>query len=87
MHKVGAAWNGICIKLVQHGTGSLDRVLHGDGFIVAGCGDYLDWLSEQVKENLELVQKARLGLGHDREATVLSHCVMYSDTGPRRTGA
>ena len=34
-------------------------VMQGDDFIVAGCGDDLDWLSKTLNEKLELVQKAR----------------------------
>ena len=48
---------------------------------VAGDGDDLDWLSQKLNEKLELVQKARLGPGYDSEATVLNHCVTYSDSG------
>ena len=32
-------------------------------------------------ENVEMVQKARLGPGYDSEATVLNRCVTYSDSG------
>ena len=56
-------------------------VVHGDDFIVAGCGDDFDWLSQKLNEKLELVQKARLGLGFGSEATVLNHCVVYNDSG------
>ena len=56
-------------------------VVHGDDFIVARCGDDLDWQSQKRNEKLELVQKARLGLGYDSAATVLNRCVTYSDTG------
>ena len=56
-------------------------VVHGDDFIVAGCGDDLDWLSQTLNEKLELVQKARLGPGYDSEATVLNRCVMHKDSG------
>ena len=38
-------------------------VVHGDDFIVAGDGADLDWLFQKLIEKLELVQKARLGLG------------------------
>ena len=48
---------------------------------VAGDGDDLDWLSQKLNEKLELVQKARLGPGYASEATVLNHCVTYSDSG------
>ena len=40
-------------------------VLHGDDFLVAGCGDDLDWLSQKLNEKLAVVQKARLGPGYD----------------------
>ena len=49
-------------------------------------------LSQKPSEKLELVQKARLGPGHDSEATVLNRCVPYSDSGlsweadPRHAG-
>ena len=56
-------------------------VVQGDDFIVAGCGDDLDWLSKKLNEKLELVQKARLGPGYDSEAIVLNRCVTYSDSG------
>ena len=55
--------------------------VHGDDFIVAGCGDDLDWLSHKLNEKLELVQKARLGPGYDSEATELNRCVAYNDSG------
>ena len=32
-------------------------VVHGDDFIVAGCGDNLDWLSQKLNEKLECVQR------------------------------
>ena len=56
-------------------------VVHGDDFIVAGDGDDFDWLSQNLNEKFELVQKARLGPGYDSVATVLNRCVTYSDTG------
>ena len=56
-------------------------VVHGDDFIVVGCGADLDWLSQTHNEKFELVQKARLGPGHDSEATVLNRCVTYNDSG------
>ena len=43
--------------------------------------DDLDWLSQKLNEKLELVQKARLGPGHDSEATVLNRCVVFNDSG------
>ena len=56
-------------------------VVHGDDFIVAGCGDDLDWLSQKLNEKLELVQKGRLGPGYDSEANVLNRCVVYNESG------
>ena len=56
-------------------------VVRGDDFMVAGCGDDLDWLSQKLNEKLELVQKVRLGPGYDSEATVLNSCVLYNDSG------
>ena len=56
-------------------------VVHGGDFVIAGSGDALDWLSHNLNEKLELVQMARMGPGHDREATVLNRCVSYSDSG------
>ena len=66
---------------VGHASRDLDMVVHGDGFIVAGCGDDLDRLSQKLIGKLELVQKARLGPGYDSEATVLNRCVLYNDSG------
>ena len=34
-----------------------------------------------MNEQLELVQKARLGPGYDNEATVLNRCVTYGNSG------
>ena len=59
----------------------LGMVVHGDDFIIAGSGDALDWLSHKLNEKLEPVQMARMGPGHDKEATVLNRCVSYRDTG------
>ena len=60
-----------------------------DMCIVAGCGEALDWPSEKLNEKLELVQKARLGPGHDWEATVLNRSVtvqrLWTDVGSRPT--
>ena len=64
-----------------HSTPDLDIVVHGDDFIVAGDGDDLDWLSQKLSEKLEMVQKPRLRLGYDCKATILNHCVTYSDSG------
>ena len=44
-------------------------VVHGDDFIIAGDGDDLDWRTQKLNEKLELVQKARLGPGYDKQAT------------------
>ena len=49
--------------------------------IIAGSGDDLEWLSQKLNEKLELVQKARLGRGHDRSTTGLHRCVTYSESG------
>ena len=56
-------------------------VVHGDDFIVAGCGDDLDWLSQKLNEKLKLVQKARLRPGYDSEANVLNRSAIYNDSG------
>ena len=61
-------------------TRDLDIVVRGDDFMVAGCGEDLDWLSQKLSEKLELAQKARLGHGCVSEATVLNRCVTYSDS-------
>ena len=53
-------------------------MVHGDDSIIVGSGDDLDWLSQKLNGK---VQKAQLGPGHDREATVLNRCVTYSDSG------
>ena len=34
----------------------------------------------ELKEKLEVVQKARLSPGYDSEASVLNRCVMYNDS-------
>ena len=57
-------------------------VVHLNDLIAARCGE--DPLSQKLNENLELVQKARLGPGYDSEATVLNRSVMYSDAGLTR---
>ena len=44
-------------------------------------GDDLDWLSQKPNEKLELVQRARLGLVNDSEATVRNRCVAYNGSG------
>ena len=63
-------------------TLDLDMVVHLNDLIAARCGE--DPLSQKLNENLELVQKARLGPGYDSEATVLNRSVMYSDAGLTR---
>ena len=50
-------------------------------FIIAGDGDDLGWSSQKLSEKLELVQKARLGPGHDNKATVLNRCVIFGNAG------
>ena len=54
-------------------------VVRGNDFIVARCGEDLDWLSQKPNENLKLV--ARFDPVCDGEATVWHRCVMYSDAG------
>ena len=78
---IGLPSSSNCPCAFGHSSRDLDMVVHGDDFIVAGDGEDLDWLSQKLNEKLELVQKARLGLGYDSEATVLNHCVTYSDSG------
>ena len=54
-------------------------VVHSDDLIIDGSGDNLDGLSQKLNEGL--LNGARLGPGHDREATVLNRCVTNSDSG------
>ena len=79
--KVGADIGLLCSSNCPYASRDLDVVVHDDDFIVAGCGDDLDWLSQKRNEKLELVQKARLGPGCDSDATVLNRCVTNSDSG------
>ena len=51
-----------------HSSRDLYMVVHVDDFIVAGCGDDLDWLSQKLNEKLELVQRA-------------NRCVIYNESG------
>ena len=44
-----------CPRAFGHASRDLDMVVHGDGFVVAGCGDGLNWLSQKLNEMLELV--------------------------------
>ena len=84
VQKVGADIGLLCSSnccAFGHSSRDLDMVVHGDDFIVARCGDDLDWLSQKLNEKLELVQKARLGPGYDSEATVLNRCTVYNDSG------
>ena len=78
---IGLGRPSSCPCAVGHETQDLGMVVHGDDFIVAGCGEDLNWLSQKLDENLELVQKARFGLGHNNKAVMLNRCVMFSDTG------
>ena len=55
-------------------------VVHGDDFIVAGCGDVFHWVS-QKHGKLELVQKARFNPRYDSDATMLNRCATYNDSG------
>ena len=50
---------------------ALELVVRGDDFIVAG----VDSISQRLHQNLDLVQKARLGRRYDSEAIVLNRCV------------
>ena len=45
--------------------------LHGDDFLIALPKEDLDWVTQKPNEKHELVQKARLGPGHDIEELVL----------------
>ena len=78
---IGLLSSSNCPCVFGHASRDLHMVVHGDGFIVAGCGDDLKWLSQKLNEKHELVQKARLGPGYDSEATVFYRCVTYSDFG------
>ena len=81
---IGLLSSSICPCPFRHATRDPDMVVHGDGFIAARCGEDPNWQSQKLNENLEVVQKARLGPGYDSEATVLNRCVMHSDAGLTR---
>ena len=36
-------------------------VVHGDDFIVAGCGDDLDWQSQKLNEKLDFGAESQIG--------------------------
>ena len=76
---IGLLCSSNCPCGFGHSSRELDMVVHGDDFIVVGCGADLDWLSQTHNEKFELVQKARLGPGRDSEATVLNRCVTTLD--------
>ena len=78
---IGLLSSSNCPCAFGYSTRDLDMVVHSDDFIVAGCGDDLDWLSRKLNEKFQLVQKASLGPGYDSEATVLYGCVVYDDSG------
>ena len=78
---IGLLNSSNCPCVFGHASRDLHMVVHGDDLIVAGCCDDLKWLSQKLNEKHELVQKARLGLGSDSEATVFNRCVTYSDFG------
>ena len=78
---IGLLSSSNCPCAFGHAPRDLEMVVHGDDFVIAGSGDDLDWLSHKLNEKLELVQMARMGPGHDREATVLNRCVSHSDSG------
>ena len=42
---IGLLSSSNCPCALGHSSRDLDMVVHGDDFIVAGCGDDLDWLS------------------------------------------
>ena len=91
---IGLLSSSNCPCAFGHASRDLEMV-HGNEFIVAGSGDDLDWLSQKLNEKLKLAQKARLGPGHDREATVLNRYMtcsaLWVDVGSRparrRTGS
>ena len=82
VQKVGLLSSSNCPGAFRHASRDLD--VHGDDFVVAGCGDDLYRRSQTLNEKLELVQKARFGRGYDSEATVLNHRVTYGDPGLTR---
>ena len=69
VQKVGAdivlLSSSTCPCVFVYASRDLDMVVRGLDFIVAGCGDDLDWRSEKLNEKLVLVPKARLGSGND----------------------
>ena len=58
---IGLLCSSNCACAFGHSSRDLDIFVLDDEFVVAGCGDDLDWLSQKLNEKLELVQKARLG--------------------------
>ena len=61
---IGLLCSSSCPCAFGHASRELDMVVHGDDFIVAGCGDDLDWLSQKSsswcrKPNWDLVTTAR----------------------------
>ena len=53
---IGLRSSSNCPSEFRHTSRDLDIVVHGDDFIVVGCGDDLDWLFQKLNEELELVQ-------------------------------
>ena len=56
---IGLLCSSNCPCACGHSHRDLDMVVHDDDFIVAGCGDDLDWVSQTLNEKLELVHEAR----------------------------
>ena len=73
---IGLLSSSKCPCAFGHASRELDMVVHGDDFVVAGCGDDLLCLLQKRNEKLGLVQ----GPGDDSEATVLNSCVTCSDS-------
>ena len=82
-------------KLVQTLVCSAQAIVHVRSDTQHEIWTWLCMVTISLNEKLELVQKARLGLGYDSEATMLNRCVTYSDSGltwgsrlvARRTGS
>ena len=81
---IGLLCSSNCPCAFVHASRDLDVVVHGDDFTVVGCGDDLDWLSQELNERFELAQKARWGPGYDTGSTMLHRSVMYNDSGLTR---
>ena len=42
--------------------------MHGEDFVVAGCGEDVDWPSQKLSDVLELVQQARVGPAYEQRS-------------------